>query len=40
MYWDSGDKKSAKEHYEIYLKRFPNDTDIADRMKETEQEIK
>jgi tetratricopeptide (TPR) repeat protein len=40
MYWDSGDKKLAKKHYEIYLKRFPNDRDIVSRVKETEEEIK
>jgi cyclase len=40
IYWDSDDKKSAKEHYEIYLKRFPNDTDIVDRVKEMEKEMK
>jgi cyclase len=37
MYWDNGDKKSAKEHYEIYLKRYPNDSEIVNRVKETEQ---
>jgi cyclase len=37
MCWDSGDKQSAKEHYQIYLKRFPNDRDIVNRVKETEQ---
>ena len=36
IYWDSGDKKSAREHYDIYLKRFPNDREIADRLKESE----
>jgi cyclase len=40
MYWDSGDKKSAKKHYEIYLEQFPNDKDIADRVKETGKEVK
>lgn len=40
MYWDNGDKNSAKEHYEIYLEKFPNDRDISDRVKETEKENK
>jgi cyclase len=40
MYWDSGDKQSAREHYEIYLKRFPNDNEITDRVKETGKEMK
>jgi tetratricopeptide (TPR) repeat protein len=40
MYWDSGDKKSATEHYKIYLKRFPNEMDIVSRVKETEKEKK
>jgi tetratricopeptide (TPR) repeat protein len=40
MYWDVGDKKLAKEHYEIYLKRFPNDREIINRLKEEENEIK
>jgi hypothetical protein len=40
MYWDSGDKKSAKEQYEIYLNSFPNDSEITHRLKETGNEIK
>ncbi|MCX6249794.1 MAG: hypothetical protein NTX61_03485 [Bacteroidetes bacterium] len=40
MYWDNGDKKAVRERYEIYLKRFPTDREIVDRLKETGKERK
>jgi cyclase len=38
IYWKSGNKKSAKEHYEKYLERFPNDKTVLARIKEIENE--
>jgi len=36
--WDSGNIKSAKEHYEKYLERFPMDETVPERIKEMEKE--
>jgi cyclase len=39
IYWNNGNIKSAKEHYEIYLERFPKDETVLERMKEIKKEI-
>jgi cyclase len=38
VYWNSGNKKLAKEPYKKYLERFPKDKAILDRIKEIETE--
>lgn len=36
--WDKGNIKSAEEHYEKYLERFPKDKIVLERMKEIEKQ--
>jgi len=38
VYWNSGNKKLAKEPYKKYLERFPKDETILERIKEIEKE--